>query len=117
MKKIFIIDDDSSINEILIDMLMGADYSAKAFTKGSEAVDVAKKEKPDLVLLDYFLSDEDPRDVVTGLRKNLGNKLPIILISASTQAKEMGEKMSVNEFIAKPFQRSALLSAISRNIH
>lgn len=116
LDKIFVIDDDSSINEILLSMLSDENYDVEAFVMGEDAVKKAKKEKPDLILLDYFLAGEDVQDVVKKLRKISDKNLPIILMSASVQAKDMGKKLSVSEFISKPFNRKTLLEAIERNI-
>lgn len=114
--KIFIVDDDSSINEILMDMLTSENYNVQTFTKGKDAISKAKEYKPDLILLDYFLAGEDTSQVVHGLRNILGDDLPVILMSASIQAKEMQKKLSANEFVAKPFHRKTLLDVINRNI-
>lgn len=114
-KKIFVVDDDSSIGEILSSILILENYDVSAFIKGSDAVVKSKDENVDLILLDYFLPGENTEDIINEFR---GNKkdTPIILMSASVQGEQMAKKLNVNEFIPKPFQREVLLETIQRNI-
>lgn len=116
-KKIFVVDDDSSIGDILTMMLELEGFNVNAFSAGRDGIERAKKEKPDLVLLDYFLPGENAEDIIKNLRNNVGPDLPILLMSASAQGEDIAKELDVNEFIAKPFQREILLSAIGRNIN
>lgn len=114
--KVFVIDDDSSIGEVLLIMLAGENYNVEAFTMGSEAIDTAIRKRPDLVILDYFLPGENAEDIIERLRNIAGKELPIILMSASANGSELAKELPVSEFIPKPFQRQVMLEAISRNI-
>ncbi len=116
-KKIFVVDDDASIGEILSMLLEMEGYNVASFNTGRAGVGKAKQEKPDLVLLDYFLPGENAEDIITNMRNAAGANLPILLMSASSQAEQMAQKLAVNEFIPKPFQREILLKAIDRNIN
>ena len=116
-KKICVVDDDSSIGEVLTVMLELEGFNVNAYNAGRDGVEGSKKERPDLVLLDYFLPGEKAEDIIKGFRENFGSSLPIILMSASRQAEQFAEKLDVNEFIAKPFQREGLLDAIGRNLN
>ncbi len=51
------------------------------------------------------------------MRNAVDGELPILLMSANADAEKLSEKLSVNEFIAKPFQRERLLEAIERNLN
>ncbi|MBI2031885.1 MAG: response regulator [Candidatus Levybacteria bacterium] len=114
--KVFIIDDDTSILQVMEEMIREEDYEVKIFTNGKDAIEKAKEDEPDIVILDYFLPGENAAEIVSKLRSIAGDKLPILLISASMQAKLMAEKLAVNEFIPKPFQREILFEAIRKNI-
>lgn len=116
-KKIFVVDDDISIGEILSMMLEMEGYVVNSFISGRAGIARAKAEKPDIVLLDYFLPGESADEIIKNLRKAAGGELPILLMSASRQAEEMANKLSVNEFIAKPFHRERLLESVARNIN
>lgn len=116
-KKIFVVDDDISIGEIVCMLLELEGYEVNSFSAGKIGVERAKFDKPDLVLLDYFLPGERAEEIIENMRKAAGDKLPIVLMSANTDAGKLAEKLSVNEFIAKPFQRERLLEAIERNLN
>ncbi len=115
-KKIFIVDDDSSILNIMEDMLIGENYDVYSFAAGKDAVENTEKEKPDIVILDYYLPGENAEEIVEKLRLIAGNHLPIILISASMQIEQKAEKLLVSDFIEKPFQRQVLLDVIKKNL-
>ncbi len=53
-KKIFVVDDDVSIGEIITMLLELEGYKVNSFSAGKDGVEKAKNDKPDLVLLDYF---------------------------------------------------------------
>ncbi len=114
--KILVVDDDSSIGEILENMLTHENYDVDIFTRGFEAVEKVKREPARLVLLDYFLPGENTEEIISDLRSSTDSALPIVLMSASVHGEQMAKKLPVNEFISKPFQREALLAAIRRNI-
>lgn len=116
-KKIFVVDDDASIGDILSMMLEMEGYSVASFISGSEGIGKAREIRPDLVLLDYFLPGENPEDIIANLRSEAGDNLPILLMSASSQAEKKAKDLAVNEFISKPFQRENLLKAIDRYIN
>lgn len=116
-KKIFVVDDDRSIGDILSMLLEMEGYRVNAFNTGLAGVEKAKSEKPDLVLLDYFLPGEDASEIITNMRVAAGENLPILLMSASSQAEKAAKNLAINEFIPKPFQREKLLEEIARNIN
>jgi len=117
MKKIFVVDDDSSIGDILSSMLGFEGYDVDVFSTGKDGIKKAKEKKADLVLLDYFLPGERTEDLIKDFRSSIGEKLPIILMSASVQGEQRSKNLPINEFIAKPFQREGLLDIIGRNIN
>lgn len=116
-KKIFVVDDDMSIGDILSMMLEMEGFSVDSFNSGHASIDKSRLEKPDLVLLDYFLPGEDAQEIIANLRMAAGDDLPILLMSASSQAEQLARNLPINEFISKPFQRESLLKAIGRNIN
>jgi CheY-like chemotaxis protein len=117
MKKILVVDDDLSIGEVLSLMLEMEGYSVVTLNSGRAGIEKIIHERPDLVLLDYFLPGEDAEEIIGKMRKKAGANLPIILMSASAQAERMAQKLAVNEFIPKPFQREILLEAIGRHLN
>lgn len=116
-KKIYVVDDDVSIGEIVTMLLELEGYKVNSFSAGKDGIEKAKKDKPDLLLLDYFLPGEKAEDIIINMRNVVDEKLPILLMSANSDAGRIADKLSVNEFIAKPFHRERLLEAIERNLN
>ena len=116
IKRLFVIDDDSSIVDILLTMLSAENYDVDTFLTGRNAVEKAKKKKPDMIILDYFLRGETAEDTMEKLRAVAGEDLPVILMSASVQGERLAKQLPISEFIPKPFHRQVLLAAIDRNI-
>ena len=115
--EIFVVDDDSSIGDGIAGLLRLKGYRVKSFVKGSDAIKKAKESKPDLALIDYLLPGEKTEDVIRDFHDIPGEDLPIILMSASTQAAQKAKTLPVAEFIAKPFQIELLLETVERNIN
>ena len=76
---------------------------------GSEAMERAKSQRFDLVLLDVGLPDMDGREVCKVLRR-AGNKMPIIMLTAADTI--LGLESGANDYITKPFRLGVLLARV-----
>lgn len=117
LKNIFVVDDDASIGDVLKLMLESENYHVYPFTTGKRALQYFEKEKPNLVILDYFLMGEDFLDILSRFRKAGGESLPIILMSASKEAFAAARENRIDDFIEKPFLRETMLIVVARNIN
>jgi len=82
---------------------------------GQEGLDKARKEKPDLIILDLMLPKMDGYKVCRMLKfDEKYKKIPIIMFTARAQEtdKEMGEEVGADAYITKPFEPQALLAKI-----
>lgn len=113
-KRIFVIDDDVAIRDILTSILVGEEYNAEAFPSGKEALLQVEGKKPDLVLLDYYLPDESAEQIIEAFRTRVNGDLPILLMSAHLKAYEVAKRLVVQDFLAKPFQLEAVLQSVRR---
>lgn len=116
MKKIFVVDDDESIDEVVSQMLEIEGFDVKSFLRGRDLIEEVKKSMPDLILLDYFIPGENAEDTVRSVKSYADNSLHIVLMSASMQAANHAKSMQVSEFLSKPFQREVLIDAVRRNL-
>lgn len=113
-KKILIADDDQAIVESLEMVLENADYAVKSTVDG-RVIPMMKKEKPDLLLLDIWMSGTDGREICKKLKKNKKTKdIPIIMISASRDIKKSTEDAGADDFLEKPFEIDNLLEKIQK---
>jgi len=114
-KKILIVDDEAQLVEMVKMRLEASGYEIISAHDGQEGLDKAKKEKPDLIILDLMLPKIDGYKVCRMLKfDEKYKKIPIILFSARAQEedKKMGEEVGADTYITKPFDPKVLLGKI-----
>lgn len=112
-KKILIIEDESNIRELLRDNLEYEGFLILESENGEQGLEIAIKEKPDLIILDLMLPKMHGFDFLKIFRKN--DKItPIIIVSAKSEEidKIKGLDLGADDYITKPFQIRELLSRI-----
>jgi DNA-binding response OmpR family regulator len=118
-KKILITEDSPTVLAIIQDMLQARGYSVITACDGQEALDKAKKEKPDLIILDLMLPKVDGYKVCAMLKfdKNFRN-IPVIILTARAgeSDKKMGEEVCANAYLTKPVDPDALISKVKELI-
>ncbi|MES2829861.1 MAG: response regulator transcription factor [Bacteroidota bacterium] len=113
-KKIFIADDDEAIVDATTIMLEAMGYDVTYTLNGSEVAD-AMNEKPDLLLLDIWMSGVDGRDICRQIKANPNtNGIPVLMVSASRQIMQSALDCGADDFLAKPFEMNTLLDKIER---
>jgi DNA-binding response OmpR family regulator len=111
-KKIMVADDDSAIVDALTLILEDAGYEVISETNG-KTVPTIFAQKPDLVLLDIWMSGVNGRDICIKLKRNDKTKnIPVIMISANRDTEQIAKEAGANDFIAKPFQMDSLLNKV-----
>jgi DNA-binding response OmpR family regulator len=115
-KRILIVDDDSAILEAMQMMLEMEGYEVMITLNGEE-LDKYFDKKPDVILLDIWMSGIDGRDICKNLKAAPATRnIPVIMISASREVEQSAKESGADDFIAKPFQMNELLSVISAHI-
>ena len=103
-KKILIVDDEIQLVEMVKMRLEAAGYEIISAYDGQEGFDKAKKDKPDLIILDLMLPRMDGYKVCALLKKDARHSsIPIIMFTAypATIIMEEAEKLGVSSFIPK----------------
>ncbi len=110
--KILVVDDDPTLLRFLQDYLREEKYEVFAANQGPEALRVAYREHPDLVVLDVMMPGMDGWEVCARLREL--SDIPIILLTAkSTEADKLrGFQLGVDDYITKPFSFAELTARI-----
>jgi len=114
MKRILLVDDDDTLRDSLIDQLgLYEEFEAVGVGSGAEALESAKAQAPDLVLLDVGLPDLDGREVCRLLRRD-GVKVPIIMLTGADIEADtiLGLDSGANDYVPKPFHLGVLLARI-----
>lgn len=124
MTMIYCVEDDKSIREIEMYTLQSTGFETKGFEDGHSFFEKLKEEKPDLILLDVMLPDEDGISILTKLKKNPDTSdIPVIIASAKGEEydKIKGLDTGADDYLAKPFGMMEMISRIKavlrRSIH
>lgn len=124
MAMIYCVEDDKSIREIEMYTLQSTGFETKGFEDGYSFFEELKEEKPDLILLDVMLPDEDGISILTKLKKNPDTSdIPVIIASAKGEEydKIKGLDTGADDYLAKPFGMMEMISRIKavlrRSIH
>lgn len=117
--KILIAEDTEDTAEMLIDLLSGHGYEILHATNGYEVLAVARRECPDLILLDLRMPGMDGYEALTRLKKDPETRnIPIMVMSAHAadpmQERLRVQAMGAEAFISKPFSLENLLEGIHR---
>lgn len=112
-KKILVVDDDVDMLLMLTIFLKENGYQVEGTLNGIEAFKRTEQFKPDLIIMDIFLSGTNGKDICYSLKNTEKTKLiPIILISSDEQNKQEVKDAGANEFINKPFEITYLLTRV-----
>jgi CheY-like chemotaxis protein len=114
-KKILVVDDEEDIRMVVERRLVTAGYAVVTAGNGRDGLLAAKKERPDLILLDINMPDMDGGEVGQQLKSDPGTAgIPIIYLTALADRtiREAGGQ----HFLSKPYNPKELLEAISKYI-
>jgi DNA-binding response OmpR family regulator len=111
-KKILIVDDEPKIVEICQDYLEASGFDVVAANDGLKGLASARREKPDLVVLDLMLPGMDGLDVCRTLRRE--SDVPIIMLTARVEEtdKLIGIELGADDYITKPFSPRELVARV-----
>ena len=115
MKSILVIDDNKDIRENTAEILDLAGYKTFTAENGKKGVDIALKEKPDVIVCDIMMPELDGYGVLHLLKKNTDTEnIPFIFLTAKTERSDFrkGMEMGADDYISKPFDDIELLNAI-----
>ena len=112
---IYLVEDDNSIRELVAYTFNTAGLEAEGFDRPSLFWEALEKRKPDLVLLDIMLPEEDGIQILQKLRQRKDTKkLPVIMLTAkgSEYDKVMGLESGADDYVSKPFGMMELLARV-----
>ena len=113
--KIFIIEDETSIIQLVQHNLEKEGFVVSSSTNGNDGLKELKKFEPNLLLLDWMLPDLSGIDVCKSLRRDKKYKnLPIIMLTAKGEEEDKvkGLESGVDDYITKPFGFNELMARI-----
>jgi len=117
-KRVLLVDDDETLCEMLCEQLqLHEEFVTVSADSGAKALELAKADYFDVVILDVGLPDMDGREVCRLLRR-AGVKSPIIMLTgADTDADTiLGLDAGANDYVTKPFKLGVLLARLRAHI-
>ncbi len=115
--RILVVDDSPTIVALLKRMLQQNHFDVLVAYDGESALEIAQRERPDLVFLDIVLPGIDGFSALRKLRRDPATKdVPVIMISGNAQATEQFyvQRIGADDFMKKPFSRAEVFSRIEQ---
>jgi len=110
--KVLVVDDDSSLSEMLTIVLRSEGFEPRVCPTGDQAMGMVREFKPDLVLLDLMLPGKDGVDVCRQIRGESG--VPIIMLTAKSDTVDIvvGLESGADDYVVKPFKPKELVARL-----
>jgi two-component system, OmpR family, response regulator VanR len=113
---ILVVDDDCDIRNLLELYLRNEGYQVLHATNGGESLQIVKKQKLDLVLLDIMMPEMDGLETCVEIRKN--HQMPIIMLTANANDLQViqGLSMGADDYVTKPFQPLQVMARVKAQL-
>ena len=115
-EKILIVDDEKPINDLIRSYVEKEGYQSVTAFSGAEALEKARQENPDLIILDVMLPDTEGTSTCMELRKI--TQVPILFLSCKSQEidKIIALSVGADDYITKPFMGGELVARIKAHL-
>jgi len=110
--RILVVDDEQAVLDLLVYNLRKAQYEVQTAANGRTALELARRDPPDLIVLDLMLPEVDGLDVCRELRRE--SQVPIIMLTARGEEidRVLGLELGADDYVSKPFSLRELLARI-----
>ena len=117
MARILVADDEAGIRNIIKKYAVFEGYEIDEATNGMEAIELCKKEKFDLVIMDVMMPELDGFSAVREIKK--ASDIPVIMLSARTEEydKLYGFDLGIDDYVTKPFSPKELMMRVNAIIN
>lgn len=112
---ILIVEDEEDIAELVEYNLGRAGYRVRAVVSGEKALEIARLEGPDLIMLDLMLPDVDGLSVCRRLKRDPSTAIiPVVMVTAKGEESDIvtGLEMGADDYIVKPFSPKVLVARV-----
>jgi DNA-binding response OmpR family regulator len=120
MKKILVIEDEPEMRRNLTTILRLEKFQPLDAENGRIGVEMAKKEKPDLILCDVMMPEMDGYGVIAALRANADTvAIPFIFLTAKGEKPDIraGMNLGADDYLTKPLPRNRIRPAPGLSFH
>ncbi|MDZ7860411.1 MAG: response regulator [Candidatus Krumholzibacteriota bacterium] len=119
-RKVLVVDDEANITQILEFSIEAEGYEVVSASNGEEAIEKARKEQPNLIILDIMMPKVDGYEACRALKSDpLTKKIPVILLTAKGREidKRLGYEVGATDYIVKPFSPSKLIEKVNEYLY
>jgi len=111
-KTIMVVDDEKRLVSLVESYLNQAGYQVVTAFNGREALDIARREQPDLIILDLMMPIMDGHEFIETYRRD--HTTPIILLTARVEEEEqvIGLELGADDYVTKPFRPRELMARV-----
>src|SRR5512133_496901 len=115
-EKILVVEDEVSLQETLAYNLKRQGYSVETAGDGNAALDIARRERPNLIVLDIMLPGMDGFEVCRILRQEMNT--PILMLTARDEEidRVVGLELGADDYMSKPFSMRELLARVKARL-
>jgi two-component system OmpR family response regulator len=115
-QKILVVEDDRTLQDVLRFNLTKEGYAVSQAFTGPEALEAARREKPELLILDVMLPELSGLEVLRILRGEMN--MPVIMLTARSEEidKVVGLEMGADDYVAKPFGMKELMARVKAHL-
>lgn len=112
VNKVLVVEDDQTLLDVLKYNLVKGGYIVATATDGIQALEVARNEKPDVIILDIMLPEMDGLEVCRILRREMN--VPIMMLTAKSEEvdKVVGLEIGADDYMTKPFSTRELMARV-----
>jgi twitching motility two-component system response regulator PilH len=116
IKRILIVDDSPTERHILTELLTGQGYAVSIATDGTQGIEAAQRERPDLILMDVVMPGINGFQATRTLNRDAATRhIPVILCTTKNEEtdKIWGMRQGAQDYVTKPIDGAALLAKIA----
>lgn len=111
-KTVLVVDDERDLLEMVCFVLRQEGYIVAKATDGLDALNSVERMMPDLILLDMKMPRVDGWQFASELRKKHGPRVPIVVVTASEDARVSAEEIGAQGWLGKPFDLDQLIDTV-----
>lgn len=114
MDEILVVDDEAAVVEVVSLYLKRDGFSVRQARDGNAALAAIRERRPDLVVLDLMLPEVDGFEIMSHLRNDAENDVPVIMLTARSQEVDRiyGLEMGADDYVTKPFSPIELVARV-----
>jgi len=116
-RKKLLVGDDEPCVRLTVSRMLAKEYDVLEAVNGEEAVDIARREKPAMILLDLMMPKMDGYTACSKIKANPATKaIPVVMLTAVGHElnKRFAEELGADGYVTKPFQINDLQDAINK---